>query len=68
MNFIHAADDFLLYLEIEKNYSSSTIKSYAYDLKLCQDFLNLQQRSLDLDDITPSLIRKFIQDQIQNQA
>lgn len=32
MNVQQAADDFLHYLEIEKNCSIETIRSYAYDL------------------------------------
>ncbi|MCQ6282168.1 site-specific integrase [Bacillus sp. EB600] len=32
MNFTEAADDFLMYLEVEKNYSHNTLRSYAFDL------------------------------------
>jgi site-specific recombinase XerD len=39
MNYVQAADDYLIYLEVEKNYCVNTLKSYAFDLKLYGDFL-----------------------------
>ncbi|RDE32886.1 integrase [Parageobacillus thermoglucosidasius] len=66
MNFTQAADDFLMYLEIEKNCSHNTLRSYAYDLKCYKEFLIKQNRSLDLHDLTPSTSRRFVQDQVIN--
>lgn len=66
MNFTAAADDFLMYIEVEKNYSHNTLRSYAYDLKLYGDFLLEQQRSIELNDLIPSTTRRFIQDQVIN--
>ncbi|WP_181556983.1 site-specific integrase [Thermaerobacillus caldiproteolyticus] len=40
-----------MYLEIEKNCSHNTLRSYAYDLKCYKEFLIKQIRSLDLHDI-----------------
>lgn len=36
-----AIDDFLLYLQIERNYSETTLISYKYDLKTLQYFLTV---------------------------
>ncbi|WP_288582437.1 MULTISPECIES: site-specific integrase [Lysinibacillus] len=37
---LHAAiDEFVLYIEIEKNYSVNTVTSYEYDLQLFLTFL-----------------------------
>lgn len=64
MNVQQAADDFLHYLEIEKNCSIETIRSYAYDLHCLVQFLRTSDRSLVLADVTSSTIRRFIQDQV----
>ncbi|WP_264183977.1 site-specific integrase [Bacillus shivajii] len=64
MNYVQAADDYILYLEVEKNYSVNTLNSYAYDLKLFGDFLDQNNRSLMLDEITSSSVRRFVQDQV----
>jgi hypothetical protein len=45
MNFSQAADDYLTYLEVEKNYSENTIRGYAFDLK-CYEDLNFIIRIL----------------------
>ncbi|OKL36679.1 tyrosine-type recombinase/integrase [Domibacillus mangrovi] len=66
MNYVQASDDFLFYLEIEKNYSVNTLNSYAFDLKLFGEFLEENHRSLNLDDITSSSVRRFVQDQVIN--
>lgn len=34
-----AIDEFILYIEIEKNYSKNTVTSYSLDLKMFHDFL-----------------------------
>ncbi|MDQ0200006.1 site-specific integrase [Neobacillus ginsengisoli] len=66
MNYVQASDDYLMYLEVEKNYSVNTISSYAFDLKLYGEFLIKNGRSLDLDKLTTSSVRRFIQDQVIN--
>ncbi|MGG3806143.1 site-specific integrase [Metabacillus fastidiosus] len=60
----HAIDEFLLYLEIEKNYSQHTLDGYSYDLKLFKDFLVKHDRSLALNDISKTLMRRFLQEKI----
>ncbi|MED2974875.1 tyrosine-type recombinase/integrase [Fictibacillus sp. B-59209] len=66
MNYVQAADDYLMYLEVEKNYSVNTLKSYAFDLKLYGEFLLTNNRSLDLNDFTSSSVRRFVKDQVIN--
>ncbi|WP_438823986.1 site-specific integrase [Bacillus sp. JJ1773] len=38
MNYVQAADDYLMYLEVEKSYSVNTLKSYAFDLSSMVNF------------------------------
>ncbi|MFJ5623992.1 site-specific integrase [Peribacillus loiseleuriae] len=64
MNYVQAADDYLTYLQVEKNYSVNTLTSYAFDLKLYGEFLNTNDRSLVLDELTSSSVRRFVQDQV----
>lgn len=66
MNVSQAADDFLFALQVEKNYSPNTIQNYAHDLAVFQSFLSKNKRSHTLDDVTPSTVRRFIQDQVLN--
>ncbi|WP_046173356.1 tyrosine-type recombinase/integrase [Domibacillus indicus] len=66
MNFHHAADEFMLYLQVEKNYSVHTLTAYAYDLKSFEHFLVSHNRPLDLTQIQSSTVRRFIQDQVLN--
>lgn len=66
MNFTQATDDYLMYLEVEKNYSENTLRGYGYDLKCYENFLIKYGRSLVLDELTPSTTRRFIQDQVLN--
>ncbi|MGJ9385586.1 tyrosine-type recombinase/integrase [Salipaludibacillus sp. CF4.18] len=68
MNYVQATDDYLLYLEVEKNYSINTLTSYAFDLRLFGDFLLNNNRSIFLDDINSSSVRRFIQDQVLNHS
>ncbi|TXC85963.1 tyrosine-type recombinase/integrase [Metabacillus litoralis] len=63
MEFQQALDDFLLYLEVEQNYSHNTISSYESDLIIFLGFLQDHKRSTVLEDLTPSLVRRFIQNQ-----
>ncbi|QPA52569.1 site-specific integrase [Lysinibacillus sphaericus] len=50
---LHAAiDDFVLYIEIEKNYLVNTVTSYEYDLQLFLSFLKDHGCSTCLNEIT----------------
>lgn len=66
MNIQQASDEFLNYMDIEKNCSPETIRSYALDLQLLIQFLHEEKRSLLLTDMTSSTIRRFIQYQALN--
>jgi integrase/recombinase XerD len=63
MEFQQALEDFLRYLEVEQNYSQNTLGSYESNLKIFLVFLLNHKRSTDLDDLTPSLVCRFIQHQ-----
>jgi site-specific recombinase XerD len=52
-----------LYLQIDKNYLLNTVDGYAYDLR-CFEFLNSKWYSVQLNDITKTHVRLFIQHQI----
>ncbi|WP_260398091.1 hypothetical protein [Peribacillus simplex] len=41
----------------------NTLTSYAVDLRLYGEFLTANNRSLDLDELTSSSVRLFVQDQ-----
>lgn len=60
----NAIDEFLLYVEVEKNYSQNTVIGYTLDLKSFEEFLIRQNRSLELDDLTKAIVRRFIQEKI----
>ncbi len=66
MHYQQAMDDFLLYLEVEQNYSSHTIKGYEFDLTIFREFLERHKRSTELEDLHPSLVRRFVQDQMMH--
>ncbi|MFT4416059.1 tyrosine-type recombinase/integrase [Fredinandcohnia humi] len=66
MDIQQAVDDFLLYLEVEQNYSELTIRSYEHDLAVFQEFLKKHNRSCALEDLNRSIVRRFIQDQMMN--
>jgi integrase/recombinase XerD len=53
-----------MYLQIEQNYSVYTLTSYTFDLKLYVEFLKENDRSLDLNDLTTSSLRRFVQNQV----
>ncbi|MGE7623246.1 site-specific integrase [Viridibacillus sp. NPDC096237] len=54
-------DEFVLYIEIEKNYSVNTATSYEYDLQLFLTFLTDHGCSTCLNEITKTQVRRFIQ-------
>ncbi|WP_419719894.1 tyrosine-type recombinase/integrase [Lysinibacillus fusiformis] len=56
-----AIDEFVLYIEIEKNYSENTVTSYEYDLQLFLTFLTEHGCSTCLNEITKTQVRRFIQ-------
>ncbi|OKL36704.1 site-specific integrase [Domibacillus mangrovi] len=58
MNFHHAVDEFLLYLQVEKNHAANTLSGYAYDLKSLEQFLLAHNRSMY------HTIRHFVQNQV----
>ncbi|MGE8205827.1 tyrosine-type recombinase/integrase [Heyndrickxia sp. NPDC080065] len=64
MLLTQAMDEFLLYLQVERNYSQNTLISYEYDLKTLQDFLIRHNRSLQLEDLIPSTVRRYIQEMV----
>ncbi|MFJ7509253.1 site-specific integrase [Peribacillus simplex] len=66
MNYVQASDDYLVYLEVEKNYSLNTLTSYTFDLKLYGEFLTANNRFIDLDEHTSSSVRCFVQNQVIN--
>lgn len=61
-----AIDEFLLYLEVEKNCSYDTVVGYEYDLNNFVSFLQSHKRSLDVNDINKALVRRFIQGRVKN--
>ncbi|MFK5710243.1 tyrosine-type recombinase/integrase [Lysinibacillus boronitolerans] len=61
-----AIDEFLLYLEVEKNCSYNTVVGYEYDLNNFVSFLQSHKRSLDVNDINKALVRRFIQERVKN--
>lgn len=56
-----AIDEFVLYSEIEKNYSVNAAISYEYDLQLFFYFLIDRGCSTRLNKITKTQVRRFIQ-------
>ena len=57
-------DEFILYIQIEKNYSDHTITSYEYDLVQFLSFLRKSNGSTDVACITKTHVRRFIQHQM----
>lgn len=68
MDLYQAADEFLMYLEVERNCSRNTIKAYDLDLRSLINFMKKHDRPMDLLQLQPTLIRRFIQDAISNQG
>lgn len=66
--FPQAIDEFLFYLQVEKNYSENTLRSYAYDLELFHQFLVNHNRCLKMHEQSSSTSRRFIQEQILKAA
>lgn len=68
MLFKEAVDEFLLYLEIEKNLADNTLVGYESDLKRFEQFLIQHDRSLELSTINKALIRRYIQYLVKHDA
>jgi site-specific recombinase XerD len=66
MNIQMASDEFLAYLQVEKNCSPKTLRSYAFDLHVFKTFIEDLYTSSGLQDLNPSMSRRFIQDQVIN--
>ncbi|MGC5328178.1 tyrosine-type recombinase/integrase [Brevibacillus sp. SYSU BS000544] len=64
MEIKKAADEFLFYLEIERNVSTHTYRSYAYDLQLFCSFLRQVHNTNELEYVQNSTVRRFIQEQV----
>lgn len=47
MDLYQATDDFLMYLEIERNCSGNTLRSYDLDLRSLISFMKSHDRPLD---------------------
>lgn len=54
MDFHHAVDEFLLYLQVEKNYAVNTLTGYTYDLKSSEQFLLAHNRPLNVSQLQTS--------------
>ncbi len=61
MELQQAFDEFLLYLEVEQNYSEHTLTGYESDLHALLRFLTVHKRSTMLQELNPTIIRRFIQ-------
>lgn len=64
MQLQQAIDEFILYIEIERNYAKNTVTSYELDLRMFHDFLVTHERSLEVNDINKTIVRRFIQEKI----
>ncbi|MFW9854839.1 MAG: tyrosine recombinase XerC [Candidatus Thorarchaeota archaeon] len=57
INFI---EEFLLFLEVEKNYSAKTIKEYSYDLELFKQSLSSEGLDKKIEKATTTDVRRFL--------
>ncbi|MFW9778344.1 MAG: tyrosine recombinase XerC [Candidatus Heimdallarchaeota archaeon] len=53
-------EEFLLFLEVEKNYSPKTIKEYSYDLELFEQSLSSAGVKKKIEKATTTDIRRFL--------
>lgn len=56
MEIVDAIDNYFQYLRVEKNLSTTTIDSYAYDLKI---FFNIFKDKASTEDLLPSDVNDF---------
>jgi len=52
-------DDFLIWLEVEKNYSPKTIREYSYDLKMYESNLENSGSKIEIEQTQTADLRKF---------
>ncbi|GED57744.1 site-specific integrase [Brevibacillus formosus] len=64
MQVKQAIDEFLSYMQVERNVSVNTIRSYAYDLQVFEAFLQKVHGTTELQHVYNSTIRRFVQDQV----
>ncbi|MED4582490.1 tyrosine-type recombinase/integrase [Brevibacillus choshinensis] len=64
MQVRQAIDEFLSYMQVERNVSVNTIRSYAYDLHVFEAFLQKVHGITELQHVYNSTIRRFVQDQV----
>ncbi|MFO7945882.1 MAG: site-specific integrase, partial [Armatimonadota bacterium] len=55
-------DEFLAYLEVERGYSPLTASAYRSDLSQFVDFLRNEGAVVDVNELSPTEIRKWIAD------
>lgn len=60
MSLKNCYDDFLNYMESERNASKATIKSYITDFKVFTDFLDIASIEPRVDTITTQNLRKYV--------
>lgn len=53
-------EDFLIYLEVEKNYSPKTIREYSYDLQLFKKSFSNQGSTKKISETTTTDVRRFL--------
>ncbi|WP_092276447.1 tyrosine-type recombinase/integrase [Brevibacillus centrosporus] len=64
MQVKQAIDEFLSYMQVERNVSGNTIRSYTYDLQVFEAFLQKVHGTTELQHVHNSTIRRFVQDQV----
>lgn len=52
-------EDFLIYLEVEKNYSPKTIREYSYDLIMFESNLEINASNIDIEQVKTTDLRRF---------
>lgn len=63
---INSIKEFLIYLEVERNFSSNTIFAYKTDLEQFSDFLFSKKEDFKKEDVTKDLVREFLALQFEN--
>jgi site-specific recombinase XerD len=62
MMFTETRDEFLMYLQVERNFPPNTLTSYELDLLTFEGFLKRHNRSQQIEDFNPSTVRLSIQE------
>jgi site-specific recombinase XerD len=66
MKMQKAMDEYLFHLEVEKNCSPNTLRSYAFDLHVFKECIIKLYNADVLSELSVSSSRRFIQDQVLN--